>query len=99
MVRRCTGTMEEVTTLANLCRAFHRAARGKRHQPDVQAFEVDVWGRLSALGEAMREGRAPRNQFRKFQIRDPEASSHPRPGVRRPRGPPRLDGRRRADAG
>ena len=64
--------MEDVTTLANLCRAFHRVARGKRHLPEVQAFDVDLWARLSALGEAMREGRAPLNQFRKFQIRDPK---------------------------
>ena len=72
MVRRCLGTLSDVTTLENLCRAFHRAARGKRHQPEVQAFAVDLLARLSALGEAIQAGRAPLNQYRQFQIRDPK---------------------------
>lgn len=64
--------MSDVTGLANLCRAFHRAARGKRHRPEVQTFEGSILARLSTLGEAMREGRAPINRFRQFQIRDPK---------------------------
>lgn len=72
MVHRCPATISDVTGLANLCRAFHRAARGKRHRPEVRTFEVNLLARLSALGEAMREGRAPINRFRQFQIRDPK---------------------------
>lgn len=72
MVRRCSAKLSDVTTLANLCRAFHRAARGKRHHREVQSFEMNLLARLSALGDAIHEGRAPLNRFRRFQIRDPK---------------------------
>jgi hypothetical protein len=43
-----------VTSFENLFRAHRKASRGKRHQPQVADFEVDLEGNLLRLQEESR---------------------------------------------
>ncbi len=72
MVRRAKGTLNDVTTMHTLHWAYQQAAQGKRLRPEVRAFETDLEGNLSRLGKEIRAGEAPKNEFWRFQIRDPK---------------------------
>jgi RNA-directed DNA polymerase len=61
-----------VTSFENLFRAYRNASRGKRRQPQVADFEVDLEGNLLRLQKELR-GRSYRpGPHRSFYIHDPK---------------------------
>ncbi len=52
--------------------AAHRAARGKRQRPDVQAFFSEYEISINKVREALLAGRLPHGRYHRFEIRDPK---------------------------
>ena len=52
--------------------ALQKAARGKRHRPDVQAFFENLDANLNRLGQDIRKSQLPYGRFRAFVIHDPK---------------------------
>lgn len=63
---------EQVTALPELVEAAHRAARGKRDRPDVQAFFCQFERSLARVQQALLDARLPEGRYRRFSIRDPK---------------------------
>lgn len=71
-MKRTLITLEAIAERKNLVEAFHKAAKGKRHRADVQAFMRDFDHNLNRLGEDIRHACLPYGKFRAFQIYDPK---------------------------
>ncbi len=72
MPRRSPVGPDEMATLDNLARAFHRAARGKAPRPEVIAFRAELDRHLADIGEELRSARLRLGGFRSFRIHDPK---------------------------
>lgn len=71
-MKRTLITLEAIAERKNLVAAFHKAAKGKRHRRDVQAFLQHFDTNLNRLGDDIRAARLPYGKFRAFQIHDPK---------------------------
>ena len=60
----------QIYTFANLEQAFRKARRGKRHKPNVAAFECDLDLELLALQDALQEESYRPGGYRHFTIYD-----------------------------
>ncbi len=71
-MRRAKRLFERIIVRDNLLRAFHRAARGRRHQPVVQAFAVNLECHISGMLTGLERGEFAVGRFHQFLIRDPK---------------------------
>ena len=71
-MKRVGSLFDKVVDHDNLRWAFCRAARGKRHRPDVAAFAAELDSRLSAMAAGLAAGSFPLGRFSQFEIRDPK---------------------------
>jgi len=70
---KCVGGLfDRVADVRTLVWAAWRAARGKRHRPEVAAFLAGVDAELSAISSALRNGTFWFSDYRVFTIRDPK---------------------------
>ncbi|MBM4430327.1 MAG: RNA-dependent DNA polymerase, partial [Chloroflexi bacterium] len=60
----------QVTDFRNLCLAYRKAARGKRGQPAVAAFEFDLEGQLLRLQEELRNRTYRPGPYRSFYVQE-----------------------------
>ncbi len=72
MVRRAAIDLDEIADLDNLATAFWRAAKGKRHRPEVRAFAADLQHQLPLLRRQILDSTVPVGELHSFQIRDPK---------------------------
>ncbi len=72
MSRRPVIRLEEVADYRNLAAAFYRAARGKRRQREVQAFEARLDRELEELGRDILGLSVAVGKMRVFEIHDPK---------------------------
>lgn len=56
----------------NLLRAFHQAARGKRHKPEVQRFSENLDAHLERLRCELESGRFETGHYTVFKVYDPK---------------------------
>jgi len=61
-----------VVSFENLYQAFKKAAKGKRSQPNVAAFEFDLEANLFRLQEELQAGTYRHGPYDSFYIRDPK---------------------------
>jgi len=71
-MRRTGNLFDRIITRENMRWAFHRAARGKRHRPDVRAFSQTLEQSLSELADLVATERFTGGRFVQFEIRDPK---------------------------
>jgi len=71
-VKRIRITLEAIAERKNLMLALRKAAKGKWHRPDVQAFFHNLDDNLNRLGRDIRDSRLPYGRFRTFEIHDPK---------------------------
>ena len=71
-MKRYKGLYERVTAFDNLYRAYRAAARGKRGQPNVAAFELALEDNLWQLQEELRQQTYRPGRYYSFRIRDPK---------------------------
>ncbi|MEM7245202.1 MAG: RNA-directed DNA polymerase [Acidobacteriota bacterium] len=71
-MRRTRVELDEVASLDRLGQATWRAARGKRHRPEVAAFLVDVERTLARLSWELRTGTVRLGRLHSFRIFDPK---------------------------
>ncbi|SEQ78978.1 Retron-type reverse transcriptase [Nitrosomonas sp. Nm51] len=71
-MKRILITLEAISERKNLVLALHKAARGKRHRSDVQAFFHNMDANLNRLGRDICQLRLPYGLFRTFEIHDPK---------------------------
>jgi retron-type reverse transcriptase len=60
----------ELTHFHNLCLAYRKAARGKRGQPAVAAFEFDLEGQVLRLQEELQNKTYQPGAYRSFYVRE-----------------------------
>lgn len=56
----------------NLVRAFHQAARGKRHKPEVRRFAADLDANLERMRGELDAGTFETGRFHVFKVYDPK---------------------------
>ncbi len=71
-MRRHAISLTEIASYTNLLQATYKAARSKRHRPDVAAFLADLDHQLAHLSTAILQDQVPHNAYRSFYIRDPK---------------------------
>jgi len=71
-IKRHGDLFERICSFANLLEASRRARRGKRHRPDVVAFEFDLERNLLRLREELLTQSYLPGPYRAFHIRDPK---------------------------
>ena len=72
MVKRYSNLYPQVTTFENLYTAFRKAAKGKRGQPNVAAFEFDLEHNLLTLQDELTQKTYRPGAYRSFYIHDPK---------------------------
>jgi RNA-directed DNA polymerase len=63
---------ESICSLENLLRAAHKASRGKRHKPYVDAFRLNLEREVWRLREELQEDRYCPGPYKTFMITDPK---------------------------
>jgi RNA-directed DNA polymerase len=71
-MRRAANLFVRIPALDNLRIAFHKAARGRRHQAVVRQFSVCLDRRLEAMALQIARGTFQVGRFHQFLIRDPK---------------------------
>lgn len=71
-MRRYRDLYPSVVSFANLLAAYRAAARGKRGQPEVAAFEFALESHLFQLQEELQDRTYRPGPYRSFHIRDPK---------------------------
>jgi RNA-directed DNA polymerase len=71
-VRRYKDLFPAVISFENLYQAFKKAAKGKRGQPNVAAFEFDLEANLFQLQEELQARTYRHSAYDSFYIRDPK---------------------------
>lgn len=71
-MRRTGNLFDRIIARENMRWAFHRAARGKRHRPEVRAFSQNLEQSLSELIDLVATERFTGGRFIQFEIRDPK---------------------------
>jgi len=82
MPRRNPVTLEDVAAWDNLSAAFWRAARGKRHRPEVGRFAANFDAEIAQLRRQILAGELPEGAMASFEIRDPKPRIIHAPGFR-----------------
>jgi hypothetical protein len=71
-MQRSAVTLADIADWHNLAAAFHRAALGKRHRPEVQRFAAGLDQELARLRADILAGTVRVGRSRRFRIRDPK---------------------------
>lgn len=71
-MKRQNIPLADIAAFDNLALAVWKAARGKRHRPDVVQFTTDLDKHLQALADGIMAGNVPRGRYREFYIHDPK---------------------------
>jgi hypothetical protein len=71
-MRRVGSLFDAIAEPANLRLAFCRAARGKRHRPEVMRFAATLDERLADMRIRLLSGTFPVGRFHQFEIYDPK---------------------------
>ena len=71
-MKRTGNLWSAVVEHGNLVRAFHQAARGKRHKLEVRRFAADLDGNLERLRRELEDGSFPTGRFHVFKVFDPK---------------------------
>lgn len=71
-MRRTGQLFEHILDRDNLRLAVHRALKGKRHRPEVQAWMADVESNLQRIGRQLRTATFPVGRYYQFVIHDPK---------------------------
>jgi len=71
-VKRSRVSLDAVADWHNLSAAFHRAALGKGHRPEVIEFRKELPARLARLRQDIMAGTVTVGRMRCFHIRDPK---------------------------
>jgi retron-type reverse transcriptase len=71
-MKRAGGLFPDIVGFRNLLEAERRAARGKRHRPTVQAFEMDLERELIRLQEELVDHSYRPGPFVTFEVHDPK---------------------------
>jgi retron-type reverse transcriptase len=72
MVKRYGNLYPHIVTFENLYTAFRKAAKGKRGQPNVAAFEFDLEHNLLTLQDELLQQTYRPGAYRSFTIHDPK---------------------------
>ncbi len=72
MPQRSRVSLDDVADFDTLVTAFWRAARGHRHNADVQRFSASLDAQLSSLRDDILTGRSPEGAWRCFRVFDPK---------------------------
>jgi len=71
-MKRTKIELVDVASQSNLSFALWKAARGKRHRPEVQEFLSNAQHQLNQLAQAILDEQAPSGRYHQFYIRDPK---------------------------
>lgn len=71
-MKRVGGLFDRILRRDNFLTAFHRAARGKRHRPEVRDFQDELPNWLASIEERLSTGNFAFGRFHQFLIRDPK---------------------------
>lgn len=71
-MRRIGRLYERITEYDNLLQAFHAAALGKRHKPDVISFTNDLHRQLGEIRDEFAEERVRLGTYRFFTVFEPK---------------------------
>ncbi len=71
-MKRAGNLWPSIVERANLVRAFHQAARGKRRKLEVRRFERDLDANLEKLREQLLDRSFPTGRFHVFKVFDPK---------------------------
>ncbi len=71
-MKRVGNLWSAVVERGNLLRAFHQAARGKRHKMEVRRYAADLDGSLARLREELEERTFEIGKFNMFMVFDPK---------------------------
>ncbi len=71
-MKRSKIDLEDIAAFRNLADAAHKAARGKRTRPDVQAFFKRFDDNINEQAHAILVGQMPKGIFKRFIIHDPK---------------------------
>ncbi|MBM4437801.1 MAG: group II intron reverse transcriptase domain-containing protein [Actinobacteria bacterium] len=72
LVKRHDGLFERVVDFEYLMACAKRAARGKRHRPDVLAFRFGLEREVLAIQRALQDGTWQPSGYREFVVREPK---------------------------
>lgn len=72
MAKQFDNLFDGMTTFSHLHRSYKKAAKGKRKNPSVAAFEWNLEPNLLALQEDLRSGKWKHGDYESFYIRDPK---------------------------
>jgi retron-type reverse transcriptase len=71
-MKRTLIELSSIATYENLALATWKAARGKRHRPDVICFTSNLDQSLAQLAQDILQNKAPYGRYRAFTIHDPK---------------------------
>lgn len=71
-MRRVGNLWQGIVERGNLLRAFHQAAKGKRHKQEVREFALHLDANLDRMREQLLDRTFETGQFHVFRIRDPK---------------------------
>lgn len=72
MAKQFDNLFDGMTTFSHLHQSFKKAAKGKRKNPSVAAFEWNLEPNLLALQEDLQSGKWKHADYESFYIRDPK---------------------------
>lgn len=72
VMKRITITLDDIAEYKNVSLAAYKAAKRKRHRPEVQHFFEHYDAHLNQLCADIRDGKLPYGNFRSFTIHDPK---------------------------
>jgi RNA-directed DNA polymerase len=73
MAKRFNHLYEQVCDFGNLYKAFKKASKGKRGQPEVVAFELELEPNLIDIQDRLRAGTWRPGPYRSFHVAEPKA--------------------------
>jgi hypothetical protein len=71
-MRRAANLFDQIPDRDNLRLAFHKAACGRRSQPMVRQFAVNLERHVTRMSMTIRDGTIPVGRFQQFLIHDPK---------------------------
>ena len=71
-MKRASNLFRLIATRENLCLAFRKASRGKRHRPEVVAFCKDFDANIETLRQGLVNGCLDIGHYHFFRVQDPK---------------------------